>query len=64
MMLGIPYQANARVKRPGGSSRAEIVKPAGRPPVKPKEHIVPVKAKKSFGPSIDEQFERTNTETS
>jgi len=65
MMLGIPYQANARVKRPGGgSSRAEIVKPARRP-VKPKEHVVPVKAKKyPFGPSIDEQFERTNTETS
>jgi hypothetical protein len=45
MMLGIPYRANARVKRPGsGSSRAEIVKrPAGRPVVEPKKHVVPVK---------------------
>jgi len=45
MMLGIPYQANARVKRPGGSSCAEIAKPARRP-VKPKKHVVAVKAKK------------------
>lgn len=44
MMLGIPYRANARVKRPGGgSSRAEIVKKPTRRPVKPKKHVVPVK---------------------
>lgn len=69
MMLGIPYRANARVKRPGGgSSRAEIVKKPTRRPVKPKKHVVPVKKVSSGpfggGPSIDEQFERTNTETS
>ena len=70
MMLGIPYRANARVKRPAaGSSHAEIVKKPTRRPVKPEKQIVLVKKKVSFGPfvvgpSIDEQFERTNTKTS